>query len=57
MEGKINETPVVRKELDCPRPSRDRAAGTYDTPAKLEEALERLLGRVASGGWRVAGDE
>lgn len=52
MEAKPKEVRIVRKEL-VERVRREISAGTYDTPAKLEEAFERLL---AGGGWRVKGE-
>ena len=40
--------PEIRVELVA-RVRREIAEGTYDTPEKLEIALERLLGRLEPG--------
>jgi len=37
--------PAIRTELVA-RVRREIAAGTYETPARLDAALERLLGRL-----------
>jgi hypothetical protein len=42
LDALVDEVRVVRKELVA-RVRREISAGTYDTPAKLEEAFERLL--------------
>jgi hypothetical protein len=46
LEPQLKEVPAIRHELIA-RVRRDIAAGVYDTPAKMEAALERLLTRLS----------
>jgi hypothetical protein len=46
LDPQLTEAPAIRHELVA-RVRRDIAAGAYDTPAKMEAALERLLTRLA----------
>ena len=43
--GNKGEAPMIRREL-VDRVRREIAAGDYDTPAKWEAALDRLLDRI-----------
>ncbi len=45
LAAKIHDLPEVRAEL-VQRVKAEIAAGTYETPEKLEAALERLLGSL-----------
>jgi negative regulator of flagellin synthesis FlgM len=42
----FSKVPGIRHEL-VKRIRREIAAGAYDTPAKLETAVERMLSRLA----------
>jgi hypothetical protein len=46
LEPQVMDIPGIRHEL-VSRVRQEIRAGTYDTPAKLEAALERLLTRLA----------